>query len=123
MVLRRIRTQRYLDPNRGVKRRRVVVLFEALTYLAGADAHDWVISCRVVHDALVDLYADRSLFQLLRLTVDAMQDYVSKKQPTPIACSEWLAFQNLFQLRQDHVAFFAFSDEPSHLAFLGLVKT
>ena|SRR5580692_2837525 len=121
MVLRRIRTQRYLDPNRGVKRRRVVVLFEALTYLAGADAHDWVISCRVVHDALVDLYADRSLFQLLRLTVDAMQNHVSKKPPTPRTGSEWLAFQKLLQLRQDQVAFATFSDALPLLVFLGFV--
>src|SRR5580658_9319571 len=102
-------------------RRRVVVLFEALAYLACADPHDWVIPCRVVHDAPVDIYADRSLFQLLRLTVDAMQNHVSKKQPTPIARSEWLAFKNLFQFSQDQVAFFAFSGETSQLVLLGLV--
>lgn len=121
MVLRCIRTQRYLDPNWDVKRRRVVVLFEALAYLTGADPHDWVISRRVVRDALVDVYADRSLFQLLRLTVDAMANNVSKKLSTPRAGSEWLAVQNLLQLRQDQVAFAIFRDEPSDLVFLGLV--
>jgi hypothetical protein len=99
--LRDVRPKGNLDANRRADWGSVIVLFKPPSHLPGVDSNYRIVSSRIVRIALKYLNSDRSLLQILNVSVKGIENYIREELPAAAAGAEWSALQDSFQFEEN----------------------
>jgi hypothetical protein len=71
------------DPDRQVWRSSVIVLLEPPAHFTRLDAHNGIVSCRVIRVAMEDLGPDGTFFQEFMMSLKTVMDDIGEKFFSP----------------------------------------